>query len=344
MRGVFLKKYRKKTTCLLLCAAVCLLLWACKAAPPVETVPETTVPVVKSFASPDFPEELKQYLGPWDQDASAMAVEDGRLHYYFMSSRGMLATPEATAPSKWGDACLVVFPDGRTMLVDSGSDAYSPVLVENLKRLGIQKLDYVFFSHEHFDHVGGALTEGGVFDSFPVGRVYWSGITYPNNHDVRQFCADRGIPLKTVRRGDALRFGDVRLEVLWPEIFATKDSAATVTAQNNYSLVFRLEYQTHSALFPGDLYARGEEKLMYVAGNKLDVDLVKICHHGHDSSSSTAFVQALSAKLAVATGAVPIAPVVQQAYDSTGTKVLSDLEHGYIHITSDGTDLVQEPV
>ena len=134
------------------------------------------------------------------------------------------------------------------------------------------------------------------------------------------------------------------MEVLWPEVFATKDSAKTVTAQNNYSLVFRVEYRNHSALFPGDLYAKGEEKLMYVAGNKLDADLVKICHHGIESSSSLDFVQAVSPKLAVATGAVPVAPQVQQAYASTGTQLLNDLEHGYIHITSDGENLVQEPI
>ena len=108
--------------------------------------------------------------------------------------------------------------------------------------------------------------------------------------------------------------------------------------------MFRLEYGAHSSLFPGDLYVLGESQLLEAVGNKLDVDLVKICHHGQDTSSSEAFVRMVSPELAIATGFVPIASVVEEAYQSVGAKVLFDRYHGYIHITSDGSDLIHEPI
>lgn len=339
MKKRFLRQYTQ-----ILALFLCLLLCACGKTPTPETTAPETTEAAKSFASADFPEELKQHLSPWDLDAPALAKKDGRIHYYFMCSLGMVIDEASSYPPKWGDACLIVFPNGQTMLVDSGHNTYAPVLVENLKRLGIQRLDYVFFSHEHIDHVGGALTEGGVFDHFPVGKVFWSGITYPGGHSIREGCEKRGITLKAMRKGSALRIGEVRLEMLWPEVYITQESTKTVKAQNNHSAVFRLEYGSHSSLFPGDLYVFGEEQLLKAVGEKLDVDLAKICHHGQDTSSSEAFVQMVSPKLAVATGFVPIASTAEEAYLKTGAKVLFDRYHGYIHVTSDGTDLVHEPI
>ena len=336
------RRYPPKIMIVLIYAAACLALWACREAPMAETTAVTPTVPTKSFASSDFPEELKLHLSPWELDAPALAKADGRVHYYFMCSLGMVIDEDSSYPPKWGDACLVVFPNGETMLVDSGHDTYAPVLVENLKRLGVEKLDYVYLSHEHIDHVGGALTEGGVFDQFPVGKVYWSGLTYPNGHSVREGCEARGILLKAVRKGDAIRIGNVRLEVLWPEVYVTPDSTKTVKTQNNMSSVFRLEYGSHSALFPGDLYVQGEEQILQAVGEKLNVDLVKVCHHGQNTSSSEAFVQMVSPKLAVATGFVPIAATVEEAYLRTGAEVLFDRYHGYLHVTSDGSDLIYE--
>ena len=331
----------QKIVAFLLSAAICLLLTACGDEPVVETTAAVTEPTI-SLASADFPEQWKQYLSPWELDAPALALREGRIHYYFMYSMGMTIDESGTEPSKWGDACLIAFPNGETMLVDSGHDTYAPILVENLKRLGVRKLDYVFFSHEHIDHVGGALAEGGVFDSFPVDIAYWSGIPYPGSHELRESCQQRGINLKGLRKGAALRIGEVRLELLWPEIYVTKESAKTVRAQNNVSAVFRLEYKTHSSLFPGDLYAAGEAQLLKAVGDKLDVDLAKICHHGQNTSSSLEYVQMVSPKLAVATGAMPMAPEVETAYLSVGAEILHDVTNGYIHVSSDGNDLIYD--
>ena len=60
-------------------------------------------------------------MTPFIRDVSAEAVADGKIHYYFMSTEGFVTSPTAADNIyKWGDSCLIVFPNGETMLVDTG--------------------------------------------------------------------------------------------------------------------------------------------------------------------------------------------------------------------------------
>ena len=94
---------------------------------------------------------------------------------------------------------MIIFPDGKTLLVDAGMEAYGKVLVETLRRLNIKRLDYVLFSHQHNDHTFGAIREGGVFDHFEIGQVYWNGIYNGNwkNISLEQICEEKNIPAQT---------------------------------------------------------------------------------------------------------------------------------------------------
>lgn len=289
----------------------------------------------------DFPEELEAYLSPWELDVAAEAKMTNTIHYYFMSSNGMFMEADELYPYKWGDACLVVFPDGKTMLVDSGMKQYAPVLVENLRRMKIKRVDYVVLSHQHNDHGFGAMTEGGVFDNFEIGQVYWNGILNSNwkTVSVENECAKRGIPLQILKRGDTLELGAVKAEVLWPEASMVGTSLDTAEDLNNYSIVMRLEYKDHSSLFTGDLYAQGEEWLLQQEDERLDVDLMKVCHHGHATSSTNPFVEAASPEVAVATGYASVNSKVWTTYENLGATLLDDQFHGYIHVASNGSEL-----
>ena len=299
----------------------------------------------KSFASADFPEEMKQYLSPWDMDAAALAKKEGKIHYYFMTSKGLIMDETELFPYKWGDACLIVLPDGQTMLVDSGMEAYGPILVENLKRLGIKKLDSLVLTHPHSDHCYGALKEGGVLDNFAVGKVYWNGVQNTNWKEINlpDRCAEKGIPTQILQRGDVLELGQVRFEILGP----SADTKTLVTneteALNNSSIVMRLEYKEHTALFTGDLFVSGEEELMAaVPAEKLDVDFMKACHHGQSNSNSAAFVQATSPELAVATGFHSVEEAIVNRYEYEGCKFLFDQYNGYIHVETDGYEIAYD--
>lgn len=291
----------------------------------------------------NVPEELKEYVIPWEKDVIAEAKEKGTMEFYFMASLGMDVGAEGSTedPQKWGDSCLVVFPDGTTMLIDGGMPKYAPVLMVNLKKLGVEKLDYVMVSHQHNDHQGGLVFDG-VMAQMEVGKVYYNGTKNAESTDpdrLEKFLAEHQIEGEILNIGDKLTIGGVNIEVLWPgeeENGVLYDSA---TDLNNRSLVVRFDHGEFSALFVGDLYKAAEEKVIAAAGDKLDVDLVKVPHHGHKTSSSSEFGEAVSAQIAVGTGYVGMPTAQYYAYTKQGTRVMMDYIDGYIHVTghSDGT-------
>ena len=315
---------------LFLVLAAALLLAGCQGAP-METTPSTTAA------------DISSYICHWEN----IPLNDGKLHYYFMSANGMLINPEHNYPEKWGDCCLIVFPNGQTMLVDSGNRPFAPVLVENLKKMGIEKLDYVVLTHLHRDHVGGVIADDGVIHALPIGKVLTSGVSngeYEDPQAIENACAAANVPLEILKMGDILNIGEVKLQVLWPEPVLVGTTISGTEEVNNASLVFRLDYKDHSSLFVGDIYTAAEEQLLAKEGYRelLQVDLLKAPHHGGKTSNSLNFVGTVSPQVAVATGYTPIISAVRTAYELTSTVLLTDKTYGCIHITTDGTAMEAE--
>lgn len=302
------------------------------------------------------------------------AQQKAVIGYYFMSGEGVLSPSNGDFFSKWGDSTLIVFPNGQTMLVDSGVKNYYPKLKERLHSLGVYKLDYVVFTHPHDDHCGGMWA--GLFDDFSIGRVYHSGLknaAWGDGTNLRQIaskCEAYGISASILKKGDVLTIGQgselVTMKVLWPtgQFAVTEGQSIKGSGEiNNRSLVLRFDYGQHSSLFPGDIYKTkshtgqiqssdptgGEDALLaYYTNGELDVDLLKLAHHGDASSSnSNELFSATTPDLAVATGFVPIEShwglykyVGGKAFNSGyNNKVLFDRYNGYITVraTADGT-------
>ena len=245
------------------------------------------------------------YVCPWDTDVVAEAKADGKLHYYFMAAEDLFK-------GKWGDSCLLVFPDGTTLLFDSGVKGYGPVLLRNLQKMGVTKLDYIVISHPHSDHQNGVFhpdnIESGVLGNIPVGQVYFSKVVTTSREDysyVEDACAAKNIPCEILEQGSSVQLtDDVSMEVLWP-VAGTKDRLYTGAQYNleinQNSMVARIDFGDHRALFAGDLHSVGE--VLCVGSNgaeKMKADLLKVPHHGHDTSCSREFLGAVSPKLAVA--------------------------------------------
>jgi len=285
----------------------------------------------------------EHYMTPYIRDVRAEAMADGKIHYYFMAAKGMILNPENNdaAKSKWGDSCLVVFPNGETMLIDTGYAVQAPVIVGSLKRMGVTTLDYLVITHPHGDHIGGAFGTGSTFlDEIEVEQVFYDDNPYPGESYVgvlERVCDTRNIPYTTLKTGDVLTFGDVTMKVLWPNAGLTAEDLAVDSAANKYSMVFRFDYGEHSSLFTADIYTYSETKLreMYTNG-ELDTDMMKVPHHGI-GQSSLAFIQAVSPEIAVATGYHEIDSSITERYVSENVTLLEDIYHGYIHISS-GTD------
>ena len=86
-----------------------------------------------------------------------------------------------------------------------------------------------------------------------------------------------------------------------------------------------------------------EADIIELYGAELDVDLLKVPHHGNGiTSNSEAFVNAVSPELAVATGFEVIQTKIQQRYEAAGATLLGDRTYGYVHVTTDGESMTYE--
>ncbi|HEY4643984.1 MAG TPA: DNA internalization-related competence protein ComEC/Rec2, partial [Bacteroidota bacterium] len=204
-----------------------------------------------------------------------------------------------------GDAICVEFPFGQTMLIDAGprsqhSDAGKERIVPFLERRGIQFIDAVILTHPHSDHLGGLAT---ILSSVRVGRVIYSG-KHTESDAFERFVAaawSYGVPLQTVEAGDTLGgFTMARCYVLHP-VFDCDDGTfrRAGSSLNDGSVVLKLLYGKTSFLFAGDVERDGERQLLGRYGNFLDSDVLKVAHHGSESSSTQSFLGIVSPHTAI---------------------------------------------
>jgi competence protein ComEC len=204
-----------------------------------------------------------------------------------------------------GDSFFVVTPNGRTLLLDSGGllgmshseldigeDVVSPYLWER----GLSRLDAAAFSHSHSDHIGGMTAILGNFHP----RELWYAPNYPSHEVQSLFAAADRLHVRRVERhkGEAFDFDGVHFEVLSPPV----GWELKPRGQDDASMVLRLTYAGHSALLVGDIHKRMEEMLVAASGGErrsLQSDLLKVAHHGSNTSSCEDFLDAVQPEYAV---------------------------------------------
>jgi len=189
------------------------------------------------------------------------------------------------------DAILIQLPAGQNMLIDAGNNDDAYTVVNYLKSKGISKLDHVIGTHPHEDHIGGLDV---VINSFAVGKVYLPRVTHTTETYEDALVAVQNEGLKAVEAN-----GGVKLAVgqgATAELLAPNGTG--YAELNDYSAVLRLTFDQTSFLFTGDA-AGISEAAMLKAGYNLQADVLKVGHHGSSSSTSAAFLKAVSPKYAV---------------------------------------------
>lgn len=254
-----------------------------------------------------------------------------------------------------GDAALVTFPDGKTLLVDGGGrinyriaeDGEIPfvrdvrgigeaVVSEFLWYRGLSRVDHILATHADADHIQG-LTD--VAKNFQIGSAVFGRMPSedPDYADLAEVLQRRRISSTNIFRGDVLQFGEVSVEVLYPP---ASDDLYAVSANDN-SIVLRIIYGKRKFLLTGDIERLAESA---VVSGDISADLVKVPHHGSRTSSTQEFINAVGAKFAViSVGKTspfghPHVDVVDR-WRASGAEVMTTGELGTISVSTDGNDL-----
>jgi competence protein ComEC len=251
-----------------------------------------------------------------------------------------------------GDSLLLVFPDGKRMLVDGGGipsfgggpraqlDIGEDVVAPYLWERGIGGVDVVALSHAHDDHVGGLPAL--VNDFHP--REIWTGAVPECDAwgRVREAAARRGAKIVAMQEPRHFAFGGTEMEVLAP----LDDYVPGDTPKNNDSLVLRLRYGRHTFLLTGDV-ERGVERGMLARNEIGHADVVKVPHHGSHTSSTEEFLASVAPAFAVISAGYqnsyghPHRDVIERLEQHHAAVLRTDLD-GLVTVRSDGRKLYVE--
>jgi competence protein ComEC len=192
-----------------------------------------------------------------------------------------------------GDASLVQGRDA-VLLIDTGSGpadgSGGRVLVRGLRALGVGSIDVLAVTHADLDHRAGASR---VLASFPVDEL-WLPISATEDRRLQALSKDaraRGTRVRWLAAGAReTDRGDLEIDVLWPP----PGSSSKARSRNESSLVLRVVVEDMAILFTADI-GTGVEQELLASSSPLSANVLKVAHHGSRQSSSTAFLEAVSA-------------------------------------------------
>lgn len=229
------------------------------------------------------------------------------------------------------DAILVEC-DGENMLVDGGDGSDSSLIYSYLKERKIRRIKYVINTHPHEDHVGGLP---GALNYATAERGFSSYSSYDSAafSDYLRYLAMQNVQLEVLEAGESLALGGATVRVLGP---VERDNEV-----NNNSLVLELRYGEVCFLLTGDVEEEAERRLLE-AGLVPDCQVLKVAHHGSDSSSGHRFLRAAAPEHAV------ISVGKDNGYGHPSERVLGLLEdagaqvfrtdlHGHVVADCDGS-------
>ncbi|HEX6306723.1 MAG TPA: DNA internalization-related competence protein ComEC/Rec2 [Longimicrobiales bacterium] len=224
-----------------------------------------------------------------------------------------------------GDAFAIRTPAGRWLLVDTGPrtarmDAGRDRVVPYLMRQGARRVDMLILTHPDADHIGGAAA---VLDALATGLVIDPGVPAGKDMFIDLIAAARhsGQRWTAARAGMSFDVDGVGVTLLYPplSVDGTRDA-------NDNSVVFRLAFGAFAALFLGDAPVAVEDEIIARSGADLDVDVLKVGHHGSATSTGERLLDATSPALAL------LSVGRNNRYGHPNPGVLQRLEHHRVRV------------
>lgn len=232
--------------------------------------------------------------------------------------------------------CTLIKLNDEVILIDAGNNNDGKNVVSFLQEKGITQIDYLIGTHADEDHIGGIddIINSMDIGTFLIPTIGENGTDYKNAVETAK---DKNIQIKHPTRGDIFYFENAQFEVM----SAMEEEG---TSDNNSSLVIEFTYNNTTYLFMGDAETEVENSRSW---NKVNV--LKVGHHGSNSSSSTKFLEQVKPEYSIIEVGknnsynLPSDKAIRRLEES-GTQVLrtdkaNGEEVGSFWLTSDGNTI-----
>lgn len=221
---------------------------------------------------------------------------------------------------------ILITNNGHNMLIDAGNNEDGPKLVKYIKEdLGITEFDYLIGTHPHEDHIGGLYD---IINNFDIKKIYLPDITTTTKtfEDVLDAISSKELTITIPKIGETFKLGEADFTVLY--------TGTNSSDLNSTSIITKMIFGKYSYLFTGDTTSDIEKTIL---DQNIDIDVLKVAHHGSKYSSSLEFLEKTTPSYAI------ISVGKNNSYNHPSSETINNLKKytNNIYLTSElGTILL----
>lgn len=221
---------------------------------------------------------------------------------------------------------ILITNNGHNMLIDAGNNEDGPLLVKYIKeKLNIDSFEYVIGTHPHEDHIGGL---DDIINNFNIKKLYLPDVitTTKTFEDVLDAIERHNLSITIPKIGEKFKLGEADLNIIY--------TGTNTSDLNSTSIIIKMIFGNYSYLFTGDTTSEIEKLILK---ENIDVDVLKVAHHGSKYSSSLEFLKKATPSYAI------ISVGKNNSYNHPSSETINNLKKytNNIYLTSElGTILL----